>query len=299
VRPIDPRDVFFTPPAPVYTGIEDYDAPRRWAEEPRRPRGARRAVMLFALVCGVWLLALAASQATSATVAVPFLERTISALGNVPELLRLRERQIRDAANHPDAKATLELPGFPIPGVMLARELAQQGSLDDWRAALLHDGAVAVYERGPAAFAPQGVEITSGLFSTSAWLKAVMGLMSPRAHFAAWVTSCVLGLGAAALAMLVWRRAEGARRFVAIGLGLLGGALVATALGLVGLLLAWLLGISTGSPFVDEIGGLILAIAWTPMVEALCLGAAGLAIALPATVVVWMTHAEDDADFEA
>jgi len=278
----------------VYTG-ESFERPVP-GDRGDRPRlsPARRAAVGLALASGLWLLALAASQATSATVAVPFLERTIGALGDVPALLQMHEPMIRATASLPGSEDAA-VPGFPVQGVALPRILAQQGTREDWRAALLHDSALATYERGPAVFAPGGVATTSGIFSTSLWVRLVMRLTSSETHRAAWLLAWALGIATLALAAVLLAVTEGPRRFVAAGLALVGGAMLAAVIGLLGLLVAMLLSMGSGSAFVGEVGGLIRTVAWAPVHDAARLGIAGIAIAVPAAVVAaWLARAEDD-----
>ena len=298
MRPTDPRE-FSTPPAPVYTGHEEYETrPRRSRRHQRAGHSrARLAAAGLALASGLWLLALAASQATSATVAVPFLERTISALGDVPALLQLHEQQIRSAAGQARGEGRVTVPGFPAQGVTLPRELAQRGSRDEWRAALLREGAEAAYERGPAVFAPGGAATDGGIFSTSQWVRVVMGLASANTHGIAWRTAWALGLLTLALAAVVLASADGVRRFVAIGLALAGGAMFAAAIGLIGVLIALLLNAGNGSAFVGEVGDLIRTISWAPVHLAARLGIAGIAIAVPAAAVAaWLARHDGDLD---
>ncbi len=301
MRPFDPRAPLPTPPAPVFTGREAYDVPM--PVRPARRNGprsrARRAIAAFAVVVGLWLLALAASQATSETVAVPFLGRTVSVLGGVPALLQLREQQVREAASKPGADIRTAVPGFPVQGVTLPRDLAQTGSLDDWHVSLMRDAGAAAYERGPAVFTRDGVATSAGLFSTSQWVRTVMSLESSSTHFVAWAIAWGLGVTSMALAGLVFLSTDGARRFVAIGLGLIGGALIAALGGLLGLLLSWVLGIGDDSPFVSEVGALIATVAWTPLHDAGWAAAAGFAIAAPAAITAALLARIEDRETRA
>lgn len=275
--------------------------PPRAGRGPRaHPSGARRATAALALASGLWLLALAASQATSAAVAAPFFERTIAALGDVRALLQLHEPQIRAAANASSGTgggdARVAVPGFPVQGVTLPRELARNGSREDWEHVLLLDGARAAYERGPTAFAPGGAVTSSGIFSTSQWVRVVMGAVSTRTHGVAWALAWVLGLATLAQATLLLAITDGARRLVAAGLALVGGAMIAATLGLGGALVAYAVTTGSDGAFVGEVSGLIRAIAWTPLYDAARLGAAGFAIAVPAAAVAaWLARTEDDA----
>jgi hypothetical protein len=285
MRPIDPRDPFSTPPAPVYTGEEAYEVRPLPRPAPRRRRASRGRLATFglAVISGLWVLALAASQATSPTVAEPFLERTIGALGDVPALLDLHEQPIRIAANQPGS-GPVAVPGWPVPGVMLPRALAQTGTRDEWRAALLRESAEHAYERGSAVFAGSGEAARGGVFSTSRWVDIVMGGLSSGAHETASLVAWAIGLATLALAALVLVTVDGVRRFVAIGLALIGGAILAGAGGLLGLLLATLLSMGEGGVFVAEVGALIRTIAWAPLQDAVRMGIAGLLIAAPAAV---------------
>lgn len=284
MRPIDPRDPFSTPPAPVYTGEEAYEVRPLPRPVPRR-RASRGRLATFglAVMSGLWVLALAASQVTSPTVAVPFLERTIGALGDAPALLQLHEQPIRIAANQPGA-GPVAVPGWPVPGVMLPRALAQTGTRDQWRTALLRESAQQAYERGSAVFAANGEAARGGVLSTSRWVDLVMGGVSSGTHGTASLIAWTAGLATLALAALVLMAVDGVRRFVAIGLALIGGATLAGVGGLLGLLLATLLSMGEGGVFVAEVGALLRTVAWAPLQDAIRMGIAGLLIAVPAAV---------------
>ena len=284
MRPLDPRDPFSTPPAPVYTGDEAYEvSPIPRPTPPRRPRTSL-ATFGLAVMSGLWVLALAASQATSPTVAVPFLERTIGTLGDVPALLQIHEQPIRIAASQ-RGTGPVAVPGFPVPGVTLPRAMAQTGTRDEWRTALLRESAAAAYERGPAVFSPGGDATRGGLLSTSRWVDIVMGVLSSGTHGTASLVAWAIGLATLALAALVLVAVDGVRRFVAIGLALIGGAILAGLVGLLGMLIAMLLSMGEAGVFVAEVGALIRTIAWAPVQDAIRMGIAGVAIAVPAAVI--------------
>ena len=301
MRPYDPDDRFATPPAPVYMDEEAFapmPEPRLTRPRPPRTSRARRATFGLAVITAFWLLALAAAQATSSTVAIPFLERTVGALGDVPALLQVHEAQIRTLASQ-GGDAAIPVPGLPVQGVTLPRPLAQTGTREVWAAHLLHASAEATYERGAAAFTPGGGETSSGTFSTSAWVRVVLALMSSNTH--ALASLVALGLGGATLAMaaLAVLSTNGARRFVAIGLGLAGGAIFAAAVGVIGMGVAIVLNTGSDSAFVNEVGGLIRAISWTPLYDARWIGLAGLAIIVPAAVLAaWFGRSEHLEAFE-
>ena len=299
MRPIEPGEAFSTPPAPVYTDDDFYEVrpppPRLTRPRPARVGRGRLVTTALAVVCGLWVLALAASQATSAAVALPFLERTVSALGDVPALLQLHEQAIRTAANQPGT-GPVPVPGFPVQGVALPRALAQTGTRDDWRAMLLAASAETAYERGPAVFAPANTPADSRAFSTSQWIRIVMAVESSDAHATVSLVAWALGLATLAMAVLVLVVVDGIRRYVAIGLGLIGGALLAAVIGLGGLLVAMLFGLGSGSDFVAEVGVLIRTIAWAPVQDAARLGIAGIAIAVPAAALAAWRARHDDLD---
>lgn len=289
----DPRDQFGTPPAPVYTGRETFDERpipvARLPRRRRRPSRARVSTIGLAIASVLWLLALAASQATSPTVAIPFLERTVAALGDIAALLLLHERTIRDTATR-STDSRVAVPGYPVQGITLSRALAQSGTRDEWRAALLNDSAQAAYQRGTAVFVPGGAAPASGAFSTSQWLGVVMKVVSNTTHNGARTLAWSLGLLTVALGVVVLLTADGVRRFVAIGLALTGGAALAAGIGVLGMIGAFLLSLGAGSStFIEEVGMLIRALSWAPIQEAVRLGIAGLAIALPSAVVAaWL-----------
>lgn len=279
---------FETPPAPVYTGDEPYDArPIPRIAPPRRPRRSRgrQVTVALTIVTGLWLLALAASQATSATVAVPFLERTLSALADVPALLRVHEQAIRRAATQPGGDAPVPVPGFPVPGVTLPRAAAQTGKVEDWQALVLRSSAEAVYQRGPDAFAPGDSSDGAPTFATSRWVRLILDLFSAGSHATASWAATALGLAMLALAVAVLFVTDGVRRFVALGLGLVGGAVLATVGSLLGLLVAIAMSIGSDSVFVTEVGMLVRTVAWTPIHDALRVAVAGIAILVPSAAV--------------
>lgn len=288
----DRDDPFETPPAPVYTGEEPYDArPIPRIEPPRRRTRSRgqRVTVALAAVTGVWVLALAASQATSATVAVPFLERTISVLADVPALLRVHEQAIRRTATQPGGDAPIPVPGFPVSGITLPRAAAQTGTVEDWQALVLRAGAEAVYQRGPDAFASSGTPEGARAFATSRWVRLIMDVFSAGTHAAASWAATGAGLLMLALAVALLFVADGVRRFVALGLGLAGGAVIGAAGSLLGILVAIAMSIGSDSVFVSEVATLVRTIAWAPIHDALRVGAAGAAILVPAAAAAaWL-----------
>lgn len=296
------RDPFSTPPAPVYADPEREPAGRRATRtRPAPPRlgappsraSVRRAATALAVASGLWLLALAASQVTGPTVAVPFLARTIAALGDVPSLLALHEPQVRAAASRGGGEAPIAVPGFPVPGATLPRALARDGRPEEWAALLLSRAGEAAYERGPAVFATGDGAGSGGLFSTSRWVRVVMALMSSSTHAIARLAAWGLGLAALALGVLVLATVDGMRRFVTLGLALVGGAAIAAIAGFAGLAVAMVLGASGGSAFVGEVGGLIRGVAWAPEYNAAWMALAGIALAAPAAAAVAWLARED------
>lgn len=301
MRPHDPDDRFATPPAPVYMGEEPFaplPEPRQPRPRPPRTSRARRATFALAVVTALWLLTLAAAQATSRTVAVPVLERTVSTLGDVPALLQVHEAQIRTQASQ-GGDSAIAVPGFPVAGVSLPRTLAQTGTREAWASHLLRASAETAYDHGAAAFTPGGAATSSGTFSTSAWIRLVLALMSAGTHALTSLVALAFGVATLAVAALTVLMTSGPRRFVAIGLGLTGGAIIAAAIGGVGIGIAMLLTMGSDSTVVNEVGGLIRTVSWTPLYDARWLGVAGLAIIVPAAILAaWFGRSEHLDAFE-
>jgi hypothetical protein len=155
----------------------------------------------------------------------------------------------------------------------------------------------AAYERGPEIFASaEGAEATRA-FATSRWVRLIMDIFSADAHATTSRVAWGLGLAALAMAVLVLVLVDGVRRFVAIGLALIGGALIAAVGGILGMLLAIVMTIGSESVFIIEVGTLVRAVSWTPIQDAVRLGIAGLAILLPAAgVAAWLGRDEERFD---
>ncbi|MGE3855460.1 MAG: hypothetical protein AB7G21_00735 [Dehalococcoidia bacterium] len=298
--PPEPGDAFATPPAPVYTGEEAYDMrplPRIAPPRRARPSRGRLATTALTLLTGLWVLALAASQATSPTIAVPFLERTISTLADVPALLQFHEQAIRRAAAQPGGDAPIPIPGFPVHGVTLPKALAQTGRVEEWRDRVLRESAQAAYERGPEVFATAGEAEATRAFATSRWVRLIMDIFSADAHATASRTAWILGLAALATGTLVLVLVDGVRRFVAVGLALIGGAMIAAVGGVLGMLLAIAMTVGSESVFITDVGTLVRAVSWTPIQDAVRLGIAGLAILVPAAgAAAWLGRHEERFD---
>ena len=78
-----------------------------------------------------------------------------------------------------------------------------------------------------------------------------------------------------------------------------GGAIIAAAIGVVGIGIAMLLTMGSDSTVVNEVGGLIRTVSWTPLYDARWLGVAGLAIIVPAAILAaWFGRSEHLDAFE-
>lgn len=296
------RDAFRTGAAPVITdeGAMGPLPPARDARgrATRARSGVRRAAAQLALVAAAWVLVLASGHVTAREAAVPALARILAALTDVEGLLAAQEGAVRAAAA---SGAPVVVPGFPVPSATLTAADARTGTRAQWRDTILDAGAVILYARGMAAFAPEGAGSDGGPLSTTQNTALLIGGLSASTHLATTVAAVALGLGAFALAVRVLRldpahaRAERASRLVAIGLALIVAATLAAvvALGTVTLLLT--AGLFGTSHLADEVWAITRALAWTPLREALYLAAAGAAITLPAAgVAIWLGAPDDE-----
>lgn len=295
--PVVADDVALGPPSPIP------DAHGRAA----RPRSrARRAAAQLALLAAAWVLMLAAAQVTAREAALPALARVLAALTDVEGLLTAREQAIRGSATTGGAGSAggpVAVPGFPVPAAGLTTGAVRSGTRAEWREPLLASGAAALYERGMAAFAPEGAGTEGALLSTGASAAFLIEALSASRHAVATAAAIALGLGVLALAVRLVRLGpqgeppEGASRFVAVGLALVAAAALSAAVALAAMAALSVMGLVSTSPLGDEVWAVARALAWTPLRDALYLAAAGTVIALPAAgVAIWLGAGAEHAE---
>jgi len=283
------------PPAPVITDSGSYGrlppAPAQDVSRfESRTVGARSGVTLlagvgFAVIAALWLSALSASQATTPTVALPIQERGVAILTSIDDLLELHAEEIASAA--PTESGGVAVPGFLVPGVELTVGEAQSGDLDLMRAGLLARSGVAIYAEGVVALQPpDGLPIETTTFSTPGGTRRVMNLLGQTNHDRAERFVQPLAVVAIILAAVVLLLGNGFSRFTALGLAMIGAAVVVFLGALVLKFGIAFIG-SDGTAVADEFSRLVDTAAWTPARNAIVFGAAGVALLVPASLLNW------------
>lgn len=288
----EPRPPETPQPAPVITESGSYGRlppppATDYAQFSKRPFNPRStlswvAMLGFALVAALWLLALSASQVTNRAVALPVQERGIAAITGIDDLLALHADELASAQG--DAVA---LPGFLVPDVTLTHQEATSGDVAAMRAALLKRAATRVYEHGIGVLhASDDVAIETTVFSTPGGARRVMELLSAANHdratgYATPLAILMVVLGGVAVAL-----GRGFGRFTGLGFAMIGaaGLVFLVALGLK--FLVAFIG-SDGSVVAEEFSRLAGAVAWAPAKNAIAFGEAGLAILIPAWLLNW------------
>ncbi len=295
------RHTFRTGPAPVVTD-EGAFGPLPPRADPRgharRPRSrVRRATAQLALVGTVWLLVMSAAQISTPATALPALGRIVAALTDIDGLIALQTPAIRAAAARPGV-TVIEVPGFPVKAATLTAEAARSGSPDQWRSTLLSASADAIYGHGMSAFAQEAEGSDGQPLSTPGNTALVIEALTASRHTFAVVLTLIVGIGVLALGARVALLGEDASRFVAIGLAMLGAAVLAAAATVVAAMFLLVAALFGSSQLADEVAAVARTLAWTPLWDALRLGVAGLVMTLiSAAVAVWLGTRLEDADF--
>ena len=236
------------------------------------------AAIALAVALAAWAAALSVTQATSEEAALPALGRAIVALTEIDGVLDLHADAIAEQVS---AGGEVSVPGFPLDVRVPAAEGGDRAAL---RAAVLATSAALARVEGSAAFHdPEGAPTDPLRLSSAGLMQALLdGLTADRHEGCAGFVRpfgllCVL-LGAALLVLGV-----GYGRFVRLGLVLVAAAVVVVVP-------AVALRVGLGFVGDDDIVGeearaIAQSLASGPVRNALLLGAAGLAVALPAALL--------------
>ncbi len=240
---------------------------------------------LLALTGMFWLGALSLSQLSSRTVAMPAIERGVTALTEIDRLLAIHEDGLCALAA---SGAAVNIMGLPIQGVDIQVDDVHciDGKLDreDLRARLLSNSAQQIYLHGADAFlddaaSDEGASILSASGAIRATLDSVGASMHDRITTTAWVLSAVNGVLIVAVLLL----GRGIRRFAGLGMVLV----IAAAPMLLGALISWLvLGtMDSGAGLTAQFAQLSRSLLSLPLRNALWLTGAGIALIVPVLVV--------------
>lgn len=284
-------------PAPVVTEEGEYWFPRRDERDavPRELRSERwqawrnaAAWMAAVALVGVAAAALGAhsiAQATDEEVAPPALRRAVDALAEPEALIDLHHEEIAAAAAaavSPDA--TVDVPGYAVPGVALTAEEAASGDRTRMRDALLDDSVTLVRAEGRSALAKDGIAPpVSDRLSTAGAVATLLDGLTAENHlrWSGWRTrlaALAVVLGAAVLAL-----PRGFSGVLGLGVVLLAaGALVTGA----ALALRVVLSLASAEgPLLDEYLRITQELALIPIRNGIVLAAAGAALLVPAALL--------------
>lgn len=262
-------------------GLEPAPDPRAAARERllaelAEPGAGRRSLVgvLLAIAAFVLAVSVAAWQVTDEATALPMLRAALASLTDIDTVVAEEGEALRSQAQRQGAGA-LEVPGYPLPIALEAREVA--GASDaQLRTMLLDRSAALVYAEGLRAFDRTG-EQAIDRFSMEGLLEAAAGQLSGRVHdragYVAALAAVVCGLLGALLAVLGdgWARMRAPA--AAVGLGGVGAAGLSLA--------AWAIAgqVGGGDVFMQDLRTIIQAALGAGVRNGAILAAAGLAVA--------------------
>lgn len=279
--------------APVITDAGTWGTPPSPFEPPTRSGGTGRGWLALAFVASValWLGTFALWQLTSAEVALATAGRTLASLSEVDALLVAQETTICQHLIVGDGAGSgpVEVPGFVLPGVQVARAEVRctDGHLDRARLrdALLARGAEALTLRGTEAFRTRDrpTDLASILTRAGA-ARLLLDFLASRIND--WATLLIWPLGMVSLLLggAVVAMGRGFGRFTRLGLLLAAGALPVLLGALALRLLAGTLGGGPEEPLLAELASITRSLAGLPLRDALWVGGGGLALAMGAWV---------------
>lgn len=229
-------------------GAEPPVRERLFAEVASPGEGRRSLVaVLLALAAFGMALSVSAWQVTGEATALPMLRSAIASLTEVDRFLAEEGPGLREAAARQEG--VLELPGYPLPIALEAREV--RGASDaELQAMLLDRSAALVYAEGLRAFDLTGAQ-SIDRFSVDGLLELMAGQLSGPAHERAGTAAAVLAAATAALAALLAALSTGWSRLRAPAAAAALGGVGAAALSLA----AWAIAGQFGGsdPFVSDL----------------------------------------------
>ena len=243
---------------------------------------------LLAAAAALWLTVLTVAQATAEEGALGALERSVAALTDLEALLDLQLEAVQEQADAGAAK--LAPPGFPIrdTAVQTSEVQREDGTIDRLRLRdeLLRIGASRVYMRGVDAFregdaAPQ----RASRLSLSGGIRALLNGLSSDNHDTAVVWLWPLGGACLLLGALLLALSAGFGRFLALGVALVVAAIPVLLAGLVARVALEFVDAGPDDRLAAEFVAIGRHLAGLPVRNALWLGAAGIALALPAALL--------------
>jgi len=267
--------VYGTLPRPSRT-LRDYQYRERGARE----TWSRVAGILFALIAATWLGLYSISQATSETVALPAISRTVETLTSLSQLLVLQEEAIRESTDDPHTVF-----GFEVTGVTLSREEISDGNPATWHTLLLDRTAQAIYTEGPGVLSLTGTQEGAGTFSTPGGARRLMTTLSESNHTLASALLYPLAIAALVTLAATFVLGTAFARFQTVGFALLVAATPTIVLAVLAIgFLNFVIG-TDGSALATQTHQIASDIARTPLRNGLTVFVAGLLIAIPARIL--------------
>ncbi len=277
--------------APVITDAGTWGTPPPPFQPPPRGGATGRGWLALAFVAAVtlWLGTFALWQLTRDEVALATAGRALAALSEVDALLVAQEATICDHLLVGGGAGPIEVPGFVLPDVQVARTEVRctDGRLDRARLrdALLAAGAEALTLRGTEAFRTPGRAPDPASLLTRAGAARLLldALASPALE---WVALLVWPLGVLALLLggAVVATGRGFGRFTRLGLLLAAGAVPVLLAALALRFLAGTLGGTPEQPLLSELASITRSLAGLPLRDALWVGGGGLVLSASAWV---------------
>ena len=243
---------------------------------------------LLAAAAALWLTVLTVAQATDEEVALVALERGVAALTDVEALLDLQLEAVQEQADAGAAK--LAPPGFPVrdAGVPAGEATRPDGTVDRMLLldGLLSSSARLVYMRGVDAFREGDAEPQrASRLSLYGGIRALLNGLSSDNHDTAVVWLWPLGGACLLLGALLLVLAAGFGRFLALGVALMVAATPVLLAGLVARLALELVDAGPDDRLAAEFVAIGRQLAALAVRNALWLGAAGIALAVPAALL--------------
>ena len=272
---VTPEGTFGDPSQPDLEALAAYDPGTS-------PVLLRLLALTVVALATAWVAAQSVAQATSEGVATEAQARGLATLTEVDTLLAFHAEDLRAQAT--EGATTLELPGFPVPGLAIPTTevvtSTNELDLEALRDRLLAASAARTYEDGSNALRPDAT--ASG---GDRAIDLAIDTLTREWHDRARLAALVLGGAAVVLGALLVLLGHGLGRFVALGVALTAAGILA-ALGALALRAATsALGPGPEDPVLAEYASVLSDLAALPLRNGLVLAALGLVIALPATVL--------------
>ena len=244
-------------------------------ERPWRDTWVRLAGMAFAVIAGLWLVLLSASEATSEEAARPALESIMDTMTGLPDLLELHAEEITITGGD------VAVPGYPLD--VTIPDAAVVDGPERWREVILEESSALLYAEGPDALAGDADAEGAGTFSTSGGTKLLMSNLTQARHDSVSFLLWPLGVVALAAAAAIAVGGSSFGRFTALGLATAAAGVPSVALGLLSWAIVLFVG-SDGSALAETGHEIAADLARVPLTNGVTFIVVGLVVAIAARV---------------